>query len=378
MGSMASRRHRVLMAISDLDGGGAERQFSLLLRHLSRDRFEPHVCIWRDTARYQLPDDVPVHMVKKNRWWHVFQAVLGMRRLIDELRPELVYSQLHYVNMVTGTALKLKGHQPRWICRQVNDPRREMPHLFGVWARRALRRCDRVIGCSEGVRQEVVRYLGVPSERTVQLDNLAEIQRIRKESEEPLPIERPEDTFVVVHAGRLQSQKNQAMLLDGFSRLEGKVELWMLGDGPLESDLKERASSLGIASKVRWLGFRENPFPFFRAADCLALTSSYEGLPNVVIEAMSCGTPVVATQCPYGPDELIEDSVTGLLVPMADTEALTCALERLKSDPEKRHEMGRAASESSERRFDRSQPSRAFENLFTSVLGSASSEARSS
>lgn len=373
-GSQTSPQHpsrwRILMVISDLEGGGAERQFSLLAGALSRRCFEPHLCFWRPVFRYPYPQDAPVHVVPKDRAWDVFSAVRGTRRLIEDLRPQLVFSQLHYVNMVVGTALARSRHRPRWVCRQVNDPRREMRGPFAIWARWALRRADRVVACSQGVRRQVVEHLRTPPERVVQIDNLADVDAIERLSGEPLEVERSPGVFTVVHAGRLERQKNQALLLDAFARFKGqRAELWMLGEGPLEGSLRDRSERLGITSQVRWLGFRDNPFPFFRAADCLVLSSDFEGLPNVVIEAMICGTPCVATRCPFGPEELIDDGETGLLVPVGDVDKLSEKLGDLARQPEVARRLGAAARERSTARFGVGRISRAYEELFASVAG---------
>ena len=170
---------RILFTISDLRGGGAEREFSILVRHLSRARFEPHLCFWRPVFAYQPPEGVPVHMIEKSRPWHVFRAIAALRRLIDELRPDLVFSQLHYVNMVTGSALAKTRHRPRWVCRQVNDPRREMRGAFAVWARRSLRRADRALGCCDGVSRAMRQHLRLEAGRVSTMVNAVDVDRIR-------------------------------------------------------------------------------------------------------------------------------------------------------------------------------------------------------
>jgi len=358
-------RIRILLAISDLRGGGAEREFELLARHLSRQRFEAHLCFWRPVFDYQAPPDLPVHMLAKMRPWHAPRTVLGLRRLIDELEPRVVFSQLHYVNMLTGTALAAARHPARWACRQVNDPRREMRGPFASWARLALRRADRVLGCCEGVSRALVEHLRLDPARVATLRNLVDLELIERLSREPLPIERRADTFAIVHAGRLSPQKNQALLLEAVSRLSGRpVELWLLGAGPEEARLRRQARRLGPSLRVRWLGFQRNPYPFYRAADCFALSSDHEGLPNAVIEAMALGTPVVSTRCPYGPEELIEEGVSGRLVPVGDARALAAALQELAGDAALVARLGGAARERTRRDFDTGRSCRAYEALF--------------
>ena len=366
--SLGDGRLRILLTISDLRGGGAEREFSLLVKHLSRERFEPELCFWRSDLAWDHPPDIPVHMLEKTRPWHLPKVVRAMARLVDERRPDVIFSQLHYVNMVTGTALATTNHQPAWVCRQVNDPRREMRGPFAIWARYALRRADRAMGCCDGVSRAMTDYLRLEPGRVETLRNVVDLAAIDARSREPLPVEHDASVFTVVHAGRLHPQKNQALLFEAFSRVRGPAELWVLGEGPLEAKLRALAERLGIAQRVRWLGFRSNPYPFFRAADCFALTSDHEGLPNTLIEAMACGTPPVSTRCPYGPDELIEDGVSGRLTPVGDADAFGAALLELSENRERAVGLGRAARVRAHRDFDTAAVCSTYESAFETVV----------
>jgi glycosyltransferase involved in cell wall biosynthesis len=213
-----------------------------------------------------------------------------------------------------------------------------------------------------------VDYLRVPEERTVQLDNLVEVEVIQQAAEEPLPIGKTPGVFTVVHAGRFHAQKNQELLLNAFARLKNPAQLWMLGEGPLEKSLRAQADRLGISARVRWLGFQKNPYTFFRAADCLALSSDWEGLPNVVIEAMVCGTPVVATRCPFGPEELIDDGQTGLLVETGDVAAFAAALQEMAESGARRQRLGIAARQAASERFASKSFAASYESLFEDVV----------
>jgi glycosyltransferase involved in cell wall biosynthesis len=337
------RRLRLLMIIADLAGGGAERVFSQLLEALPRDRFDLHLCLWREQGEYALPAGIPLHVLEKHRPWHVFRTIDRTRKLIEELQPDVVFSTLHYSNMVVGEAILGSRWQGRWICRLGNAPERQMRGLLRWWGKRTLRRADCVIGNSRGVSRAATAHLKLDPEKVRTVYNFVDLEQIHFSARETLPFERPPGTFVVVHAGRFHRQKNQVLLLQSFARLSPRSELWMLGKGALEGKLRREARRLGISSRVRWLGFADNPFRYFKAADCYVQSSDYEGLPNSVIEAMACGCPVVSTRCPYGPDELIEDGVSGFLVPPGDLGALSAAMERLFSDPALRRRTARAA-----------------------------------
>jgi glycosyltransferase involved in cell wall biosynthesis len=127
--------------------------------------------------------------------------------------------------------------------------------------------------------------------------------------------------------------------------------------------LEARARRLGIAGQVRWLGFQPNPYSVLRAADCFALSSDYEGLPNALIESLACGTPVISTAAPYGPEEIVQPGQNGWLTPVGDAEALADALERLADSPEDQRRMSEAAPASIWDRFEPNQILDTYERL---------------
>jgi glycosyltransferase involved in cell wall biosynthesis len=146
------------------------------------------------------------------------------------------------------------------------------------------------------------------------------------------------------------------------------VHLHVFGDGPLESDLKRLARELGIHEIVSWHGFQLNPFPVVSRADLVLLTSDYEGLPNALIEAQGLGVPAVSTACPTGPDEIIEDGVTGLLVAVGDSSAIAEAATRILGDEGRRRTMASAARLRMHRLFEAETVTRQWEFLFVDTL----------
>jgi GalNAc-alpha-(1->4)-GalNAc-alpha-(1->3)-diNAcBac-PP-undecaprenol alpha-1,4-N-acetyl-D-galactosaminyltransferase len=149
-----------------------------------------------------------------------------------------------------------------------------------------------------------------------------------------------------LNIGRLVWDKAHDVLLDAFARLGDEHEEWRLavvGDGRMRETLKAQAARLGVESRVHWYGIVEDPHVFYRAAKIFVLPSRIEGTPNVLLEAMSCGLPVIVSDGAPGPLELIEDGVTGLVVPVNDAVALASALRRLASDGELRARLGEAA-----------------------------------
>jgi glycosyltransferase involved in cell wall biosynthesis len=133
---------------------------------------------------------------------------------------------------------------------------------------------------------------------------------------------------VIVGVGRLALQKDFANLLQAFALLRQRrpARLMVLGEGPLRADLQQLAEQLGVAADVALPGFDPNPYRFLSRAAVFALSSQYEGLPTVLIEALALGTPVVATDCQTGPREILQGGVLGRLVPVGDAAALAEAL----------------------------------------------------
>jgi len=357
------------MTISDLSGGGAEREFANLLGFLNPADFDVHVCLWRPVFQYQVPANLPLKILDKHRPWHVLRTIGRFARLVDALLPDLVFSMPHYVNIIAGTALMLTRHRPVWVCRFNNPAEIDLRGVKKIWAGCVIPRAERILGCSDGVCRSLVNCLGLDPAQAQTICNPVDIEEVERLAAEPLPFEKREGRFVIAHAGRLSPQKNQKLLLQAVAQMEHRdTELWMVGQGPLKKDLHREAARLGIAGRVRWLGFLKNPFPIMRAADCFALSSNWEGLPTVIIEAMACGTPVVATRCPYGPDELVEDGKTGVLVPMQDAAVLAAALDRLASDEALRANYGKSAASEARAMFGGQRPLREHEALFKSLV----------
>lgn len=307
---------------------------SNLLRFLPRDRFEPILCVWRAVFEYPVPADVPVHVLNKYHTWDVIPAAQCLVRLIDDLRPDLVFSQLPYVSLVTGIALKLTRNRPRWIARLAGNPLVDIAFPLVNLSRRVYREVDHLVGCSLGVTAALKSHLRIDDERASTLYNVIDINEIQTRALEPPTVRKTPGTYTIVHAGRFTAQKNQALLLRAFAQLRDlPAELWMLGRGQLGDKLQTLAKRLKIDQRVRWLGFQSNPFPLYREADCFALSSDHEGLPNVVVESLLAGAPVVSTDCPFGPRELLLPDRVGLLVRVGDERGLAEGLRTLAAEP---------------------------------------------
>lgn len=209
-------------------------------------------------------------------------------------------------------------------------------HIAPVVAR-SYPRATAIIAVSNGVADDLATTAGLPRGDISTIYNPVVTPSLAAQASEPAPHPWLEDggAPVIVAAGRLTPQKNFQMLMRAFARLRKRhpARLLLLGEGPERNKLESLASTLGIHNDVALPGFINNPYAAFSRAALFAMSSDYEGLGNVLIEAMACGCPVVSTDCPSGPSEILENGRYGELVPVNDSEALAASMLRTLEAP---------------------------------------------
>jgi glycosyltransferase involved in cell wall biosynthesis len=180
-----------------------------------------------------------------------------------------------------------------------------------------------LIAVSEGVGEDLRAGIGIAGARIEVIPNPFDFAALRMLAQ--APAELPQRPYVI-HVGRFSAQKRHDLLLDAFARLGGAHRLVLLADDA--SALRAMIAARGLAGRVEVAGFQHNPYPWIAAAELLVLCSDHEGLPNVIIEALALGVPVVSTDCPSGPREILGAALPGCLVPVGDAAALAEAIGR--------------------------------------------------
>lgn len=219
---------------------------------------------------------------------------------------------------------------------------------------RLYRQADAIIANSAGVRDDIAQVAGIPGARIHLVRNPVITPDL--ESLAATPVEHPwlddPDVPVVIGAGGLRQQKDFATLIRALALLRRRrpARLLLLGQGRQESRLREMTDELGLHDYVEFVGFVNNPYPWLARCSIFALSSRWEGSPNVLTEALALGTPVVSTDCRSGPREILDGGRYGPLVPVGDAEALAKAMDQVLDSPPEAARLRQAASEYTQER----------------------------
>lgn len=359
---------RLLVVTHSLSWGGAERFASTLVGGLDRTRFAAEVCVVsRRETTYDLPEGIPVHRLGYGGPADLPRTLSLLRRLVAGGGYAVALSNVLKTSALTGLALAGLRRPPAWVARVGLAPGRGDPLLARSAARALYPRAAVLVANSERMADRLARRHPRRAGRVRHLPNPTDFARLeRLAAAEPGPALAAElerlgsgaaagetGPALLAAVGRLDRQKRPDLALEALARLRERRDARLIwcGEGPLRAGVERQAAALGLAEVARFPGFVDNPFPLLRRAALFVLTSDFEGLPNALIEAQGLGLPAIATRCPYGPDEVIADEATGLLVPPDDAVTLAAAALELLDDPERLRTMGEAAAHRARERY---------------------------
>jgi glycosyltransferase involved in cell wall biosynthesis len=381
-------RIRVLFVLGSMAGGGAERIVAHLVKHLNRDEFDARIGLLWQHGDYldQLTDDefivtrlahgwIPYR--DQPPWWQLLPSLalvpLQQRDLVRRFRPHIVVTATKSMNIAGRFSLALAGRSAlRWVAREGNNTGAMIDNesatgflraLQNFAVRTAYRRADRVVAISDGVSRALSRRFGIDPKRVSTIYNAVDVATVKVRAQEALP-NLSREPFLVA-AGRLVPQKGFDILIRAFAATLAvrPLSLVILGDGPERNALIELTRACGIEHRVHFPGFVENPWSYFARSAAFVCSSRWEGFGNVIIEAMACGVPVVATDCDFGPREVIRQGQSGLLVPVDDVDSLGKAIASVLDNPDLARELAGGALQRAQE-FDVANMARAYEALF--------------
>ncbi len=353
-----SRRADVAFFLPNMEGGGAERVMGNLANSLSHRGMIVDFVLGKAEGPNIKNLNKNINVVdlgSKN----VFGWLKPMMQYLKTTKPRIVFSGLHHANLVALWAKMLTGvpskvivsvHGP--MSQDIGNSKKKLAKVIPFLTKIFYPRADKVVCVSYGVAEELVNKYGLPRKNIKVIYNPVITNDIFERAEEPLdhPWFQPGQPPVILGVGRLTAAKDFETLIKAFALVRKKTEarLMILGEGSERAKLEQLVKQLGLQNDVCMPGFVDNPYKYMKHSSVFVLSSRWEGFGNVLAEAIALGLPVVSTDCPSGPAEILEGGKWGRLVPVGTPEALANAILEALND-----ERGKGAERAKEFSLDR-------------------------
>ena len=371
-------RRKICFVLPSLNGGGAERAAVQILNGLDADRWDRSMFLFAREGPY-LSEVQPSIAITSADTASRFGRWRALRSFIANERPDIVMAFLSFFSVLSAARAAISGAT---VIFNLQTPMSDFltdadyqwrrgghKAAFSTVTRMGYGAVDLIVATSQGVAKDLTSAFGVDPDRIRVIPNPVDLDRVRAArgeavDERLLP---PGDGPLIVAAGRLAEAKNYPLMIESLAALRQDVpaRLCILGQGELEQPLRQLIAARGLSNAVSLAGFQSNPWKYIARADVFLLTSRYEGFGNVLVEAMACGVPVVATASP-GTRDIVTSGVDGFLVESHSADRVAAALRGVLSDAGARHAMGEAAIDAAER-FAASQVIERYDRVFASV-----------
>ncbi|WP_394220693.1 glycosyltransferase [Alteromonas gracilis] len=333
--------------INSLEGGGAERVMVKLLTimepYFSERKIPVHLVLLDDLPEsHQCPEYVNKKVLRSQG--SLIEGYKQLKSVLEKLNPEYAFSFLTRSNFLNVALSKKLGFKSI-ISERVNTT----SHLSGgikdtvsrLLVRLLYNKAERVVAVSEGVKADLIENYAVPENKVSVLYNPYDIENLKLLASENVT-DLPRKPYVI-GVGRLVKNKNFSLLIKAYAKANVSEDLVILGVGDEESSLKTLADEQGVSTRVHFLGFKSNPYPYVNGAEYFISTSNAEGFPNAIVEAMCLEKSVIATNCESGPAEILAEKYpyqvsgvsqekNGILCEMNNVQGVCDALKLFESE----------------------------------------------
>ena len=317
---------KIILIVPSLIRGGVERIVSILSKELNKF-FEIYVVIYHGPIEYEIngklvnlktPTGSFLRKIK-----NTFHRVMKLKKLIKDISPDYIVSFM-------GNLQPILTLNPVIVSIHID------PDFLLLYRKCLLKtiykfpNVKKIITVSKGIEKKLNNNYNLKKTKTIY--NPIDLKLIKQK----LLVQKPVDFDYILAVGRLRRQKGFDILINAFAKssLKNKIMLIILGEGKERKNLEKLIVELNLKKQVLLYGRVDNPFIYMKYAIFFVLPSRYEGFGNVIVEALACDTPVIATNCESGPSEIIENGKNGLLVPVEDVESLKMAMDKLFYDKE--------------------------------------------
>ena len=350
---------KILIVFPSLEFGGIERTTINLLRNIKRARTA--IILHKRMERYFHDINCKIYSFED---FGAFNPTLSPRSIYTNSKAVKNISNLENPEIVLG----LMQFSPIYACCAkdfffmkskvvisyrgvVSEFFKRIPS-FGRWAKflvyYSIKSASNIIVPSEGIRRDIVEHFGASELKTKVIYNGIDLVSVRELAKADINLKK--DCQWIATSCRLSPQKDFATLLNAFKIVRNniKAKLIILGDGEMRRTIEDWLEDMGLKEDTVLLGFQENPFRYISKADVFVLSSFIEGFGNVIVEAMALGVPVVSTDCPSGPGEIIQHGINGFLVPVGDYNRMAVYILNILSDKELGEKISRSGLKRSE------------------------------
>jgi len=306
------RKKKVYFILQTLSGGGSEKVNITLANNLDKNIYDISIVLINKTGEFLKDVSEQINIIDLNISLSMrILSIPLLMRLFYKTKPDYVFSNLGYLNAILGIIIPLWRKKIKFIARESNILSKKGYGYIGNFLFRLFyKNFDKIVAQSNDMSNDLIYNYKIPSNKVIIINNPINFYAINDKLKEELKFS-IKGHFKIFAIGRLRAAKGFDKLLIALSKINIEYHLTILGQGEEEISLKRLATQLKIRSNVSFIGFKKNPYKYMKEADLVILSSLYEGFPNVVLEAMACGTPVLANNCPGGVNEIIIPGING-------------------------------------------------------------------
>ncbi len=361
----------LLIFINSLRSGGAERVVSQLLIHM-KDDFDIHLALYSHIIEYEIPEGIKIFDLKQSENDGQMSMLLKLPWLSYKVsrycKKHAISHSVAFLNRpcyINALMRSCWGYNGRVVmCERTHET--TMLQTKSLLTRiitkflisASYNSADLVLANAQAIKDDLHKSLHVNTPIEV-IYNPIDIQDLQNKMNGPINIQISKDAFHFIAVGNFRHEKNFPLLLNAFALIkELNCKLVLVGDGPLRDLLKQKVSELQIGEQVIFCGRDNNPFKYIHKCDSFILSSDVEGFPNVLLEALACGKPVISTDCLSGPREMIAPSTNpnlqladhfseeefGILTPVGSATIMAQAMRKIVSDETLRNKLKEKAS----------------------------------
>ena len=320
---------KIAVVMPNMAQGGAEKVVMTLLNGLDQTKFDLYLILLEAKGEFLTHLHTNINIINLNVS-HARYSIFQILKTVRTIQPHILFSSLSYVSLYIGIFKFLFPKNIKFIARESSILSAiHKGFLYKLLYRLFYHKFDCIIAQSQYMKNDLISFAKIPETKITIISNPLDLNKIKQLSSEAAEKIDPEKKYLI-YVGRLSLEKQISDQIEAMQFLKD-YHLLIIGDGVLSSTLKNLAKDKRVADRVTFLGYQDNPYKFIKLAKFLIMTSKYEGYPNVAIEAMSLGIPVISYDMPGGMKDILIDKVNGFLVEQCTSNNLAETIVRNKN-----------------------------------------------